>query len=529
MLEKLTRPIHAPERRKVLDAIGSLGFKVVPHEVAAATGLSLSTVNLELVAIANDFDGHLRVGDKGTITYVFSPQFEANYYLHGARGILRTSLRVLGNIAITLAKVTVLVATILFRMSVGILLILSVLAVFALILIVIVRALAGDGDGIGVGDIGDLGGIAADAGSAAGSASDAATSVVSSSGDLGYWMFRWMWDWWWWHDYFYPPTYQDPVRIEDRASSFADDPARQIGRKNDFVSNCFSLVFGEGNPNANFDEQYWIAIGKVIQENKGVVTAEQLAPVTGCDSENEDWMLPVLVRFNGSPSVTDSGGIIYVFPGYASSANKVDSPLALGIKNEPEIDSVSDPLRAIYTRHLKIQRAGAAAPARTASSSPRGKLLLEREHTFCAARPKDLIGVVFFASFELMGSIWLLSTMHSFTFLVPFKPLILCLLGYGIFLFTVPVVRWFIVQAVNSRIAARNEKRIGLALKVKSPDSKLSAKLEEARSVRLEVALASTDDAIVYTSERDLLEQCFEPIAGPLTESGNGSGLTKNF
>ncbi len=79
-------------------------------------------------------------------------------------------------------------------------------------------------------------------------------------------------------------------------------------------------MFGDGNPNARLKEDRWQYIAQLIRANGGVVTAEQLAPYTDADPKNEDGVLPVLVRFDGRPEVTDSGNIVYLFPSLQISA-----------------------------------------------------------------------------------------------------------------------------------------------------------------------------------------------------------------
>ncbi|MFM7793911.1 MAG: hypothetical protein ACKO90_39540, partial [Microcystis panniformis] len=80
----------------------------------------------------------------------------------------------------------------------------------------------------------------------------------------------------------------------------------------------FSFLFGDGDPNFNLEERRWQTIGKVIQNNRGSIIAPQIAPyldsITPSHEETEDYILPVLTRFNGLPQVSDRGDIIYYFP-----------------------------------------------------------------------------------------------------------------------------------------------------------------------------------------------------------------------
>ena len=71
--------------------------------------------------------------------------------------------------------------------------------------------------------------------------------------------------------------YDRPYELYDRSTT------RVPETNNNFMMNCFSFLFGDGQPNANLEERKWQLIAQVIKANNGVVTAEQLAPYTGAD------------------------------------------------------------------------------------------------------------------------------------------------------------------------------------------------------------------------------------------------------
>ncbi len=86
-----------------------------------------------------------------------------------------------------------------------------------------------------------------------------------------------------------------------------------------FLEAVFSFLFGDGNPNSDLEERRWKAIGTVIRNNQGAVVAEQIAPYLdkvgqGYAHEYEEYMLPVLSRFDGRPEVSPEGDIVYHFP-----------------------------------------------------------------------------------------------------------------------------------------------------------------------------------------------------------------------
>ncbi len=100
---------------------------------------------------------------------------------------------------------------------------------------------------------------------------------------------------------------------------------QQRRRKSNFLFDCFSFLFGDGNPNADIEERKWTLIANAIRDHGGVITAEQLAPYTGASPTDEDAVLPTLVRFDGKPEVTEEGGIVYTFPSMQVSATTRDS------------------------------------------------------------------------------------------------------------------------------------------------------------------------------------------------------------
>ena len=106
-----------------------------------------------------------------------------------------------------------------------------------------------------------------------------------------------------------------------------------------FLQSCFSLLFGDGNPNANLAQRTSIAAAAIIRANGGAVTAEQLAPLLAPEIDpdradedsarpgapvSESWMLPILLQFNGEPVVTDEGDLVYVFPELMATASDGD-------------------------------------------------------------------------------------------------------------------------------------------------------------------------------------------------------------
>lgn len=213
-------------------------------------------------------------------------------------------------------------------------------------------------------------------------------------------------------------------------------------------------------------------VAQLIRENQGVVSAEQLAPYTGAKIGDEDGALPVLVRFNGTPEVTDDGNIIYTFPAMRVS-----------------------------TTYLEI-----------------GKLpryLREFRREFSVFDAEELMPVYLLAGANVLGSWWLLSQSTHIPVLIAFHALISGLVIYGTLFVTVPAVRWGVLEFINRKIEARNEKREAAASVLANPSSELLKKLAQVREMQLKLLEAPKPTGqVVYSTDKDLLEQEFEPPRG---------------
>ena len=110
------------------------------------------------------------------------------------------------------------------------------------------------------------------------------------------------------------------------------------------LESFFSFVFGDGDPNHDFDSRRMQTIAEYIRDKDGVVVAEDLAPfmdpqlpplsvakLRQNDSPavrlalakakkaeestlvDESWVLPAVLQFGGLPEVTENGNIYYRF------------------------------------------------------------------------------------------------------------------------------------------------------------------------------------------------------------------------
>jgi hypothetical protein len=257
----------------IMNSVEKLGYRVTVGDVASKAGLEINFSQQGLLALAANANGHLQVAESGEIIYLFPDNFRAvlrnKYWKLRLQEWWQKTWQVLFYI---------------IRISFGIILILSIILMLIAISIIII-AISSSRDGEGN----------------SGSNRD--------SGGRGTIFFPHFWispDMFW----FFTPDY-------DRSLRQRRTKKEQENEMN-FLEAIFSFLFGDGDPNANLEDRRWQEIGTVIRNNGGAVIAEQIAPyldnLHNIDLEDEDYILPVLTRFNGYPEVSPEGNIIYYFP-----------------------------------------------------------------------------------------------------------------------------------------------------------------------------------------------------------------------
>ncbi|KAB8315844.1 hypothetical protein SD81_031380 [Tolypothrix campylonemoides VB511288] len=400
----------------IMQAVEQLGYRVTVGDVATQAGLNVALANQGLLALASEAGGHLQVSDTGDIVYLFPKNF---------RVILRNKY-----LQLRLQEWWKKLWGILFyliRISFGIFLIVSI-ALISITIILIITAINSDRDS-------DNGG-------------------GNFSG--GFFFFP---DLFW----YLSPDYDTRQRERRREKSNLN-----------FFEAVFSFLFGDGNPNTKLEERRWQEIAKVIRNNQGAVVGEQIAPYLdnigeGSAKEYEDYMLPVLTRFNGQPKVSPDGQIVYYFPELQiSAAKKYRQPLSAYLEEFPWRFSAATSGQILLSAGLGVANFVGALVL----------LSLLRDGTIAA----QVGGLVAFVH----GIYWVL-------------------LAYGTGFLVVPLIRYFWIQWRNSKIAERNRDRLSRARQLASADSVLQQKIAYAQQFAKEKVLG--DEDLVYSTETDLLEQ----------------------
>ena len=415
----------------VMQAVENLGYRVTVGDVASQAGLDVQVAERDLLALASEAGGHMQVAESGEMAYLFSNNF---------RDVLRNKY-----FRLRLQEWWSKIWSVLFyviRISFGVVLIASILLIMLAIAIILIALASSRGDN--------------DNGGGWGGDSD-----NRSGGGMGFFFSP---DLFW----IFTPNYNDD-RAHRRKSS------RDRNEMN-FLESVFSFLFGDGDPNAELNDRRWTTIATVIRNNDGAIAAEQVVPYLDelgdrSHQEFEDYMLPVLTRFNGRPEVSPTGQIIYHFPELQVSAQQQQSK-SVGAYLKESL------WRFSQASSGQLMLAAGLGGVNLVGALALGSLL--RDGTIAA----QLGGLVAF-----VGGIYGI------------------LLAYGIGFLGIPLARYFWIQWRNRGIESRNLSRQGRAIALNSSNDILNQKLSFAKQFAAATVVDEKD--LAYTTESDLTEQEF--------------------
>ena len=315
-----------------------------------------------------------------------------------------------------------------------------------------------------------------------------------------------------------------------------------------FLESVFSYIFGDGNPNVGIEEKRLQLASKVIRDNNGAVTAEQLAPF--CDdmplptSEEEEekeqnvrfvderFVLPIVSKLGGEPQVTDEGDIIYVFPEMQLSAaeSSINSALVLEkagfspdasareIKRELELAGINtrgvlekmDLIRVVdkALKDMGMDGRDAAAP-----------VLQEREFKFSEAGDFQRVLAGGLGILNLFGALYLgnlLSSPYLYGVQLPayfgvVQTMFPFLLSYAVLFNAIPLARSIWIKQENEKIQQRNKARRSWYTFVQSSigrnSGRIAKKLRSAKSYGFKMKkLGKSDSDIVYDTGKSYMD-----------------------
>ncbi|KAL0316105.1 UNVERIFIED_CONTAM: putative protein, chloroplastic [Sesamum radiatum] len=440
-------------RKRAMDAIDACGRRVTIGDVASKAGLKLNEAQKALQALAADTNGFLEVSDEGDVLYVFPKDYRSK--------LAAKSFRLKVEPLLDKGKMA---AEYLVRVSFGTALIASIVLVYTTIIALISSSREEDNRG------------------RRGRSYDTGFTFYFSPTDL----------FWYWDPYYYR---RRQLREGDGGMNF--------------IESVFSFVFGDGDPNQGIEEERWKLIGQYIASNGGVVTAEELAPYLDLETtetmDDDSYILPVLLRFDGQPEVDEEiveldWNILYRFP----SLQRTAAPQRSGRKE--------------YVGRRWADWVGGVE-----------KFFKEKKWQFSKTSTSERAMAIGLGGLNLFGVIILGTMLKNMAVspsgFVSFVSSIFPLLQiYAGSFFAIPLIRWFFVQNKNAQIVKRNRAREQRAKALESPDLSLRRKLLSARDMAQKTFIGR--DRIVYSTDRDLYEQDYESESG-IEDSKRLKSLTR--
>lgn len=444
--------LATPPDPKVIEAVESLNSKnVVASDVAAKAGVSLSETRQSLAALATLTRGDISVTSSGELLYSFPTSIKA--------ALSSNSLRYrITNFWLEKVWPNLFWA---IRVSFGVFLFISIAVIFSTLLFIQTGGGSSDRDerderrgGGGGGGLGFRYGM----------------------GDFFF-------------DLFYPRTFYSPYYgYYGRVDPY--DPRQVIqSEKEDERSGIFegiySYIFGDGDPNRNMEAARLREASRVIRENNGAVTAEQLAPFCDVDDPDdlgskflveEGFVLPIVSQLGGEPVVTDDGDIIYIFPDLQVSAREEGS-------YEFDIESREDYLEEKTLDFSRNPAFGNVAAAALGVVNLGGAAYLGQ----VLASP-SLSGVTLGGVFGLAQAGY---------------PL---LLAYAVLFNAIPLLRYFYINQKNTEIIKRNSARRKWKTYLEVGGTNIRRKLEAAKSFKQKMRRlgGKSGEKVVFDTRDDI-------------------------
>ncbi|KAM0989996.1 hypothetical protein ACFX2J_008451 [Malus domestica] len=427
-------------RKRAMEAVDACGGRVTIGDVAGRAGLKLNEAQNALQALAADTEGFLEVSDEGDVLYVFPKDYRAK--------LLGKSLRMRVEPVLEKAKAGVEYVA---RVSFGTALIASIVLVYTAIVVALSSGRSEEDN----------------RGRRGGRSYDSGFTFYMNPGDL----------FWYWDPYYYRRRRVQTERVQ------TDD------NKMNFVESIFSFVFGDGDPNQGIEEERWKLIGQYISSKGGVVAAEELAPYLDIESSgdtlnDETYILPVLLRYEGQPIIDEEGNILYKFPSLQRTASSQRSGRKeyVGRRWADFVGGVDK-----FFQEKKWQFSNTSISERAMVAGLGGL---------------NLFGVI------ILGTILKDTTTAPAGFIEFINSIFPLLQIYAGSFFAIPLFRWFLLLKTNADIEKRNKARQQFARSLELPDISLRRKLLSAREMAQKTFIGQ--DRIVYSTDKDLVEQDYE-------------------
>jgi len=398
--------------------------RVTIPDMVARTGLPLGVVSTALNDLAFELKADLDVTNTGQIFYQFPGDLHYRYYSNRV-------LEILNRIWMALAPVLEFI----FRISFGIVLLVSITIVFLIMLVLQALMCAFSGN----------------------------TNEVLNLIKEFFSLIKRL-------------RIFDPQAWKRRDLAAIEPDAETDNKDRGFLLNCYALLFGPEDPNRNFEREKSKAVAQLIRVNNGIILPEELAPLTGAAADELEGAFPVLAKFHGVPGATPSGHLVYKFPEMQEARLGTGDP-ALPTLVEDEIYDINVNPDDQPPNSVKMH------PCVFTDIS------VDSMKPIILLAVSNFLGTVFFWT--------MLFAVHSSDSTGANFFLVLAL--YASFFLFFPAARWIRVYFKNRRIKRYNEKIDQLETELAQPPAELTTAFREVQKLRQEELSQLTDQLAYTT------------------------------
>jgi len=397
------------EYQKIITSLKRRRKGATAADVCAATALSLSSVNELLPKAADEYSGHLRVTESGEILYYFPNGFTSRY-----RGLSAAFNKTAKKVFLFLKGA----CAFLFKIWIVVMLVGYFLLFIALALASVFLSVAGKSGGRG---------------------------GRRSGGSVNFGLFNLIWRLWFYSELTRP------------GRGYGRGNVRQNGEKVPLHKAVFSFVFGEEDPNKNWEDQEYKAIISYIQANRGVISLVEYMAFTGKDStEAQTDILSFCSKFEGSPEATEEGTIVYRFDKLLlSSGTEKISELIPPVKR---LKKFSDNKKSMNGWFAVINAVNLIFGSYFLYQSSNAGLLLSMEQYYGASK--------LYAYTHMIFSHMANEPHNVIRIVLGLIPLV-----FSVLFWIIPTVRFFIEKKENNEIKLKNFKRFSFSKIFSSPNN----------------------------------------------------------
>ena len=253
-------------------------------DLVADSGIPKYQVEQTIKVILNEYRGHLKATESGELIYYFpyGMRNQVKGFIPALKRFLSKSIKIISRILAFLFKVWIMV---------------MLIGYFILFLVILIGAVVG-----------------AIALSAAGSKGRSSRGSKGGIFFLVFKLFELFARIWFYGQLLKGPQYHKKGRSLHKA--------------------VFAFIFGEPDPNKDWETEEKKYVISYIQSHKGIITLLELMAITGKDSEVTNQLLNrYLIEYEGEPSVTDAGTIYYFFPELLKTSESLTMRKLINLNN----------------------------------------------------------------------------------------------------------------------------------------------------------------------------------------------------